>query len=315
MKVLVTGANGFVGGWLVRRLLSLGHEVVGGSGIESGLEILTAAERNQVEWLPLDVQDDESVEGFLGRPADAVVHLAGVASVSASLRDPVRTWRVNSVGTVRVVTVLARRLVESGADPVVLIVSTAEVYGPGGPAPRHETDPAVPVSPYAASKLAAEVAALEAWRRTGLRVVIARPFPHTGPGQATRFVVPAFIERLGEAKRGRVPAVRTGNLEPVRDLLDVRDVVEAYLGLLERGQPGATYNVASGTGISLGTLFDRIADLMEHHAVPRPDPSLARPVDITHLVGDAAQLRAATGWSPRMTLDQTLRQMIDAQAD
>jgi GDP-4-dehydro-6-deoxy-D-mannose reductase len=315
VKVLVTGANGFVGGWLLRRLLSLGHEVVGGSGLDSGPEILTAAERNRVEWLPLDVQDDESVEGFLARPADAVVHLAGVASVSASLRDPVRVWRVNSVGTVRVVAALARRLVESGANPVVLVVSTAEVYGPGGPALRCEADPAVPVSPYAASKLAAEVAALEAWRRTGLRVVIARPFPHTGPGQGTRFVVPAFVERLREARRAGAPAVRTGNLEPVRDLLDVRDVVEAYLGLLERGQPGETYNVASGTGVSLRALFDRIADLMEYHPVPQPDASLARPVDIRHLVGDATRLRAATGWSPRLTLDQTLRQMIDAQAD
>ena len=312
MKVLVTGANGFVGGWLLRRLLSSGHQVVGGSGVETGPTLLTPAERAQVDWVPLDLEDDDSVNRFLSRPADAVAHLAGVASVSDSLQDPLRTWRVNTLGTVRVVSVLARRLEETGDNPVLLVVSTAEVYGQGGPQTRSETDPVVPVSPYAASKVAAEVTALEAWRRTGLRVVVARPFPHTGPGQSTRFVVPAFVERLRLAKRSGASSVKTGNLDPVRDLLDVRDVVEAYAGLLDQGQPGAVYNVASGTGIGLRPLFDRIAELVGCHALPEVDASLARPSDIAHLVGSADRLHAATGWSPRIPLDQTLRQMIDA---
>ena len=312
MRILVTGANGFVGGWLVRRLLAAGHEVTGGSGLEPGPQLLTPEERERVDWAPLDLLDDESVTRFLSRPADAVVHLAGVASVSASLRDPVQAWRVNTVGTVRVTSVLASQLERTGANPAVLVISTAEVYGQGGPAPRRETDRVAPVSPYAASKLGAEVAALEAWRRTGLRVVVARPFPHTGPGQSSRFVVPAFVERLRRAKQAGAPVVKTGNLDPVRDLLDVRDVVEAYLALLERGQPGEVYNVASGDGISLRALFDRIAGLIGHPAVPQADASLARTADIAHLVGDPARLRAATGWSPRVTLDQTLSLMIDA---
>jgi GDP-4-dehydro-6-deoxy-D-mannose reductase len=312
VKVLVTGANGFVGGWLVRRLLSSGHQVAGGSGVETGPELLTPAERAQVDWVPLDLLDDDSVNRFLSRPADAVVHLAGVASVSDSLRDPLRTWRVNTVGTVRVVSALAHRVAETGDNPLLLVVSTAEVYGQAGPQRRSETDPLVPVSPYAASKLAAEVATLEAWRRTGLRAVVVRPFPHTGPGQSARFVVPAFVERLRLAKRSGAPVVKTGNLDPVRDLLDVRDVVEAYVGLLDRGQPGKVYNVASGTGIGLRALFDRIAELVGWHALPEVDASLARPSDIAHLVGSADRLHAATGWSPRITLDQTLRQMIDA---
>jgi GDP-4-dehydro-6-deoxy-D-mannose reductase len=219
---------------------------------------------------------------------------------------------VNTVGTVRVVSVLARRVVETGDNPVLLVVSTAEVYGQAGPQRRSETDPLVPVSPYAASKLAAEVAALEAWRRTGLRVVVVRPFPHTGPGQSARFVVPAFVERLRLAKRSGAPVVKTGNLDPVRDLLDVRDVVEAYVGLLDRGKPGEVYNVASGTGIGLRALFDRIAELVGCHALPEVDASLARPSDIAHLVGSPDRLHAVTGWLPQITLDQTLRQMIDA---
>jgi GDP-4-dehydro-6-deoxy-D-mannose reductase len=108
--------------------------------------------------------------------------------------------------------------------------------------------------------------------------------------------------------------VPTGNLQPVRDLLDVRDVVEAYLGLLASGVPGETYNVARGEGIMLDDLFRRIALLVQVDAEPVPDASLLRAGDIPYLVGDATKLRAATGWSPTITLDQTLRDMVDAQA-
>jgi GDP-4-dehydro-6-deoxy-D-mannose reductase len=172
-----------------------------------------------------------------------------------------------------------------------------------------------PLSPYAASKAAGEVAALEVWRRVGLRVVVARPFPHTGPGQSTRFVVPAFVARIRAARDAGLPGVKTGNLDPVRDLLDVRDVAAAYLALLEHGVPGEIYNVAAGQGYRLGVLFDRIAALAGYPVRPEPDPALARAVDIPHLVGDAAKLRAATGWAPRFTLDQTLQLMLDAETD
>jgi GDP-4-dehydro-6-deoxy-D-mannose reductase len=312
VKVLVTGANGFVGGWLVRGLLGAGHDVVGATGREQGPAILTPAERDRVEWLAFDLGDQASVARLVDRDCDALVHLAGLASVSRSYRDPVATWQVNAVGTVRLVTALAGTRAARGGDPVVLVVSTAEVYGPGPARLRHEDDPVAPVSPYAASKAAAELAALELWRRTGLRVVIARPFPHTGPGQLPHFVVPSLIARLRVAQAAGAPVVKTGNLEPVRDLLDVRDVVDAYLALLTRGEPGAVYNVATGSGLGLGALFDRIAGLLGHRAIPELDAGLARPADIPHLVGDAHRLRSATGWSPRFTLDETLQQMIDA---
>lgn len=316
MKVLVTGANGFVGSWLVRRLLEAGHAVVGGVGPEGSVETLTPAERSRVTWRPVDLGDGASLGGALAHPVDAVVHLAARASVSDSLSDPVAVWAVNAVGTVRLLEAVERSREATGSDPAVLLVSTGEVYGRGtGSAARREEDPVAPVSPYAASKAAVELAGLEAWRRTGLRVIVARPFPHTGPGQSPRFVVPAFIERIGAARRTRARSVPTGNLEPVRDFLDVRDVSEAYLRLLERGEPGTVYNVASGRGIGLRQLFDRIAALVGCSVEPRPDDALARAADIPHLVGDARRLRAATGWSPRFTLDETLQLMIDAKAD
>jgi GDP-4-dehydro-6-deoxy-D-mannose reductase len=156
---------------------------------------------------------------------------------------------------------------------------------------------------------------LEAWRRTGVRAIIARPFPHTGKGQPAQYVVPAFIERLRAAKATGAGQVATGNLEPVRDLLDVRDVAEAYLGLLANGAPGQVYNIARGEGVSLRRVFELLTELMGVAAEPVPDPSLVRAADIPHLIGDASKLRETTGWSPTVSLEQTLRDMLDAQAN
>jgi GDP-4-dehydro-6-deoxy-D-mannose reductase len=189
------------------------------------------------------------------------------------------------------------------------------VYGAGAHAPREESDLPAPCSPYAASKLGGEVAALEAWRRTGLRVIVARAFAHTGPGQDARFVVPAFAQRLRFAKRIGAPVVKVGNLEPVRELLHVKDVVDAYARLLVKGEPGEVYNVASGMGISLEHLLFELATLVGMRPIPEADPDLLRAADIPHLVGDATKLRTTTGWTPRIPLHQTLRDVVDAATD
>jgi len=196
-----------------------------------------------------------------------------------------------------------------------LLVSTGEVYGVGTGAPRRESDPLLPCSPYAASKVGAEVAVLETARRTGLRVIVARPFPHTGPGQDSRFVVPAFARRLREAERAGRDTIETGNLDPVRDLLDVRDVATAYIALLARGAAGEVYNVASGVGYSLRDVLERLGALIGVKMVATLEPALARTSDIKHLVGNADKLRAATGWAPDYPLDRTLQDLLDAQTD
>ncbi len=245
---------------------------------------------------------------------DAIVHLAAVASGSEARQDPGRAWVVNAAGTARLVDAAVSLKDASGVDLLVLVVSSAEVYGDGPATPRVETDPLLPQSPYAASKVASEVAALEAWRRAGLRVVIARAFPHTGPGQSLLYVVPAFIQRLRAARAAGAGRVATGNLEPVRDLVDVRDVTRAYVALLQRGVPGEAYNVARGEGVTLRELFTRLATLIGVRVEPVADPTLMRSGDIRYLVGSAGKLKQATGWSPQITLEQTLREMVDAQA-
>ena len=284
----------------------------GGERAESWL---SPPARERTTLVPLEVSESTSVRAAVSRPVDAIVHLAAIASGSEARQDPGRAWVVNAAGTARLMDAAVSLRDVGGVDPLVLVVSSAEVYGDGPATPRVETDPLVPQSPYAASKLAAEVAALEAWRRAGLRVVIARAFPHTGPGQSLLYVVPAFIQRLRAARAADAARVATGNLEPVRDLLDVRDVVQAYVALLQHGVPGEAYNVSRGEGVTLRELFTRLAELVGVRVEPVTDPALMRSGDIRYLVGNAGKLKEATGWSPRITLEQTLREMVNAQAD
>lgn len=311
MRLLVTGADGFVGRHLVRRLTEDGHSVgaacrPGGRGVDWGDRDVTP--------VSLELTDDASVREAVGYGPDAVIHLAAVASNREAHADPGLAWTVNAAGTARLAEALGRRMAE-GSRIRLLVVSSGEVYGPGPTAPRRETDSVAPSTPYAASKAASELAGLEVWRRTGLPVMIARPFTHTGPGQDTRFALPAFAERMREARATGATRVRSGNLAPVRDLLDVRDVVDAYVRLVASGEPGETYNIARGEGNTMRELFDRIADLVGVRVEPEPEPSLARPSDIPHLVGDSAKLRRATGWAPTRSLEGTLRGLVDAQAD
>lgn len=314
MKVLVTGADGFVGSWLIPRLRREGHEVVaalrpataspGALGPEPG-----------VATLALELGDPNSIRAAVAGAPDAVIHLAAVASGTDARRDPASAWQVNAVGTAGLAEELGRVVSVGRGNPLLVVASTAEVYGLGPSTPRVETDPTRPVSAYAASKLGAEIAALEVHRRTGLRVIVARAFAHTGRGQNERFVIPALARRLLIAQRARAPAIKVGNLDPVREFMHVSDVVDAYCRLLSGGRSGEVYNVASGGGIPLSDLLERLMDIVGYRVMAEADPELVRPADIPYLVGDAAKLRAATGWSPGVPLEDALAEVVDAQAN
>jgi GDP-4-dehydro-6-deoxy-D-mannose reductase len=313
VRVLVTGADGFAGRRVVAALLAAGHEVnaacrPGGPPVAEWL----GADARRVRVVPLELTDAGSVRAAVADRPERVVHLAAVSSTSEAQRDVAYTWRVNAAGTALLLDALAA---QPGSAPVTLIASSAEVYGVGSGRQRVEGDPVEPVSVYAASKAAAEIAGLEAWRRAGLPVIITRAFPHTGAGQSPQFVVPAFAARIRAARRAGQRTVPTGNLEPVRDLLDVGDVVAGYLALLERGVAGEAYNVARGEGVAIRELFERLARLLDAKVEPVPDPALARSRDVPHLVGDPTKLARATGWRPTKTLDETLQGVVDAETD
>jgi GDP-4-dehydro-6-deoxy-D-mannose reductase len=286
VRALVTGAGGFVGQHLVAHLREAGDDVAPFAGV--------------------DVTDGAATRDAIAaaRP-EAVYHLAAQASVGDSWTDPATSFRVNADGTLNVLE--ACRAAEVGR---VLVVSSAEVYGTVGGEPVREDAPLRPVSPYAASKVAAEFLGLQAFLGSGLGVVRVRSFNHTGPGQSDRFVVPAIAKRVVEAERAGIDHIVAGNLDPERDFTDVRDVVAAYRLAVAHGEPGEVYNVCSGTSVTVRALVEA---LLAHAQVPlrvEVDPALVRPADIPRLVGDAARLVAATGWQPRRRIDDTMGEMI-----
>jgi GDP-4-dehydro-6-deoxy-D-mannose reductase len=312
MRLLVTGADGFVGRWLVQAAIAAGHHVV--AAIAPGRERPAGwhdPAGAPAEVVTADLRESAGIDRLAATHPEAVVHLAAVASGAAARQDPAAAWALNAGATAA----LAEQLAGNPRRPRFLHVSTAEVYGRDHAGPIAESAGLLPCSPYAASKVGGEVAVMEVRRRAGLPVIIARPFPHTGPGQAPIYVLPALVQRLREAARRGASQVPVGNLGPIRDFLDVRDVVRAYLSLLERGQGGEVYNVASGEGRRLADCFATLARMVGSEAHPVQDASLLRTADIPALVGDATKLRSATGWSPAIPFDRTLQDLVDAQAD
>jgi GDP-4-dehydro-6-deoxy-D-mannose reductase len=305
MRVLVTGAGGFVGRTLCQELLRQGHEVLGALRTAEVVDEALRASLAGVRWIGFELGSAVSIEAALDHAPDAVVHLAAVASGAEARRDPLTAWATNAMGTCALVYEIER--LRPGTRMVY--ASTGEVYGRGYTRPIRESDPAEPCSPYAASKLAAELALQESHRRAGFNGIIARCFQQTGPGQRDAFVVPALARRVLAAQRDGARTIAAGNLTPVRELTDVRDVARALTLLLDHGEPGTVYNVASGRGVSLHELLARIAAAAGWEVESVIDPALFRPADLEYLVGDGSRL-AALGWTPQFELDQTLADVV-----
>ena len=289
MRVWVSGARGFVGAWLLPRLAHDGHDV-------------TAADRD------VDVREADAVDVALAsaRP-DAVVHLAALASVATSFADPEDVARVNYLGTLHVLRAVARHVPHAR----VLLVSSGEIYG-GSPTPDPigEDAPLAPRSPYARTKAAADRLGA-AFAASGLDVVRVRPWNHTGPGQSDTYVASSFARQLAEMALGRrAPVMRVGNLDAVRDFLDVADVIDAYLRLLDPGVPRDAYNVASGVPVQIAKLLDLLIERAGLRPTIEVDPARHRSDRAS--VGDATRLRRATGWAPRIPLEDTLARLFDA---
>jgi len=290
VRVLVTGASGFVGRHLCAHLRECGDDVV---GVDRDCNVTVAARVERV---------------LLEHEPEAVYHLAAMTHVGESWNNRIEFVRVNVFGT-RNVLEAAHKVVPLAP---VLLVSSADVYGivSESELPLRETHPAVPANPYAQSKLQAELLATALASETGQRTVIVRPFNHIGPGQSTTFVIPALVSRLLDARGRGLTEIPVGDLSTRRDFCDVRDVVRAYRLLVQKGRGGEIYNVASGRDNALIDIANDLVEQLAPNVTLVPDVALIRPVEVPVMRGSYEKLHRATGWEPRIPLSTSLRDVI-----
>lgn len=308
MKILITGVTGFVGHHLVEYLQSeVPDAEIWGLVWEEDPAQVPAAVHVLVGDLTLASSLARSLEQ--ARP-DVVLHLAGATSVASSWQQPDRSFQVNAIGTLN----LLEALRSLDLDPTVVVATSAEIYGAvtRENQPISESSPLRPISPYATSKAAQDLIAAQYHRGFNIRTIRLRLFPHTGPGRPPQFAASTFARQIARVERGLDPPVMAvGNLEPVRDFTDVRDIARAYWAAAVRGQPGEAYNVGSGRGVSIRDVLDHLISLSDTKIEIRVDPERLRPADIECLVADTSLFAAATGWQPTIPLEQTLADLLD----
>ncbi|MCW5721248.1 MAG: GDP-mannose 4,6-dehydratase [Devosia sp.] len=304
LRLMITGANGFVGRKVseaVRRHHAGRLELVDFLDPQTGKSP--------------DIADPAAVNRaiVLARP-ERVLHLAAIAAPRQAQQDVARAWAVNFSGALH----LAEALIEHSPQARLVWSGSSEAYGAAfnrGPLPLAETSPLEPMSAYGATKAAADIALGQLGRSGALDIAVLRPFNHTGPGQTPDYVVPAFAAQIAAIEKGAQPPVlKVGNLDALRDFLDVEDVVALYVAALlaEDPIPGEAFNVSTGAPVRIGTLLEGLLALSPKTISVETDPSRYAPNAVPIASGDGRKARERFGWQPARSLEQTLRDVLDS---
>ncbi len=305
MRALITGVRGFAGPHLLRVLQDIPDATL------FGLSRTVVSEPRGYRPYAVDLLNRERVAATIAEiDPTHIFHLAAQSHVPTSHGDSGATLTNNIVGQANLLD--ACRALPT--PPRFLVVGSGEEYGFATPAemPLREDQPFRPTSPYAVSKVAQDYLGLQYFLSYGLPIVRVRAFNHIGPGQSDRFAISAFARQIAEIEAGqRAPVVRVGNLDARRDFLDVRDVVRAYLLALTRGEPGAVYNIGSGIAMGIGEALAMLLALSTAAIAVETDPERLRPSDVPIVVADTTRLHAATGWSPTIPFEDSLREVLD----
>jgi len=311
MRILITGITGFVGSHLTEWALSRGADVIGALRWRSNTEHIEHL-RDRLTLIQSELRELSSARDLVERARpDYIVHLAAQSFVGASWQTPAETLMTNAIGQMN----LFEAIRQLGSASRFLVIGSSEEYGLVEPdeLPIRETNPLRPLSPYAVSKVTQDLMGFQYFKSYGLDIVRARAFHHTGPRRSDNFSTSTFARQIAEIEAGlREPVVVAGDLKPVRDFSDVRDIVRGYWDLLERGTAGEVYNLCSGVD---WTIERMLTFLISQSSVPgieiRTDAARLRPSDVPVLRGSYEKIERAVGWRPRIPLEQTLTDLLD----
>ncbi|HNU83871.1 MAG TPA: GDP-mannose 4,6-dehydratase [Thermoanaerobaculia bacterium] len=312
MRVLITGITGFAGSHLADYLIAEHPdvEIFGTYRWRSRRENIEHLD-GKVTLLETDLRDYPSVAAALRRAEpDAIFHLAAQSFVPTSWNAPSETIVTNVVGQTNIFEAV-RAL---GLDPRIQIACSSEEYGLVLPdeVPIRETNPLRPLSPYAVSKVSQDYLGYQYFQSYGIKALRTRGFNHTGPRRGEVFVTSNFAKQIALIEAGRqAPVISVGNLDAVRDFTDVRDMVRAYWLAVQSARPGEVYNIATGNGITIRAMLDKLIALARVEVRVETDPARLRPSDVEVLIGDSSKFRGDTGWEPRIPFDQTLADLLD----
>ena len=311
MRILITGITGFVGSHLTEWALSRGADVIGALRWRSNTEHIEHL-RDRLTLIQSELREQSSARDLVERARpDYIVHLAAQSFVGASWQTPAETLMTNAIGQMN----LFEAIRQLGSAARFLVIGSSEEYGLVEPdeLPIRETNPLRPLSPYAVSKVTQDLMGFQYFKSYGLDIVRARAFHHTGPRRSDNFSTSTFARQIVEIEAGlREPVVIAGDLKPVRDFSDVRDIVRGYWDLLEHGTAGEVYNLCSGVD---WTIERMLTFLISQSSVPgieiRTDAARLRPSDVPVLRGSYEKIERAVGWRPRIPLEQTLTDLLD----
>lgn len=306
MRVLVTGAGGFVGGHLVLALVDRGHHVVAGGIQDSNFKF-----QREIEIFNFDITDYLSIEQIISKiKPDAIIHLAAQSMVKRAWEEPAGTITVNTIGTIN----LLKAVKEHVPHAKIINIGTSEEYGLTGKKgePLEEHYDCLPQNPYAVSKLAAGQVALQLAKKDSLNVIHVRPFNHFGPGQQLGYAVSDFASQIAQIEQGLCPPViKVGDLSAQRDFTDVRDVIDAYITLLEKKVESGIYNVCSGKPRSMNEILDFLIQQSRIPITIQVDQDRLRPSDVPLFVGSASKIKKAVGWEPKRKFEDSLLETLE----
>lgn len=304
-KLLLTGANGFAGQHLISTLTD--YQIIGIIHNSN----LTNSEN--VRYESGNILDRGFLEDIIKKHTpEKIIHLAAIAPTWG--QDPENIFKINLLGTLNLYLAIESVKKQNGYNPKIVYVSSAEVYGKtSNPEKITEDNPFFPANYYGSSKVAADRLSYQMSQSADLQITIIRPFNHTGPGQLTGFFVPDMASQIVKTENDPEKSeILAGNLDSIRDISDVRDIVLGYKMILEAdSKPGDAFNLCSGTGIKMREVLEKLLKSAKKEIIIKDDPSRMRPSEVPITVGDNSKFKSLTGWEPKIPLDQTLQDTLE----